>query len=73
MFTLRPYLEMKPERNSANLFGNSPDPFELFEEFGTDAVRYGTMLMAPQGLDVLFSKSRLEIGRNFMNKLLERL
>ena len=49
--------------------GNSPDPFELFEEFGTDAVRYGTMLMAPQGLDVLFSKDRLEIGRNFMNKL----
>ena len=27
------------------------------------------MLMAPQGLDVLFSKDRLEIGRNFMNKL----
>ena len=25
--------------------------------------------MAPQGLDVLFSKSRLEMGRNFMNKL----
>jgi valyl-tRNA synthetase len=25
--------------------------------------------MAPQGLDVLFSNSRLEIGRNFMNKL----
>jgi len=25
--------------------------------------------MAPQGLDVLFSKDRLEIGRNFMNKL----
>ncbi len=49
--------------------GNSPDPFELFEEFGTDAVRYGTMLMAPQGVDVLFSKDRLDIGRNFMNKL----
>ena len=27
------------------------------------------MLMAPQGLDVLFSKERLEIGRNFMNKM----
>ena len=49
--------------------GNSPDPFDLFDEFGTDAVRFGTMLMAPQGLDVLFSKDRLEIGRNFMNKL----
>ena len=49
--------------------GNSPDPIELFKEFGTDAVRFGIMLMAPQGLDVLFSKDRLEIGRNFMNKL----
>ena len=49
--------------------GNSPDPFDLFNEFGTDAVRFGIMLMAPQGLDVLFSKDRLEIGRNFMNKL----
>ena len=49
--------------------GNSPDPIELFNEFGTDAVRFGIMLMSPQGLDVLFSKERLEIGRNFMNKL----
>ena len=49
--------------------GNSPDPFDLFDEYGTDAVRFGVMLMAPQGLDVLFSKERLEIGRNFINKL----
>ena len=49
--------------------GNSPDPFDLFNEYGTDAVRFGTMLMAPQGLDVLFSNSLLEVGRNFMNKL----
>jgi len=49
--------------------GNSPDPFTLFKEYGTDAVRFSTMLMSPQGLDVLFSNERLEIGRNFMNKL----
>ena len=49
--------------------GNSPDPFDLFNEYGTDAVRFGVMLMAPQGLDVLFSKDRLEVGRNFINKL----
>ena len=49
--------------------GNSPDPLDLFDEYGTDAVRFGIMLMSPQGLDVLFSKDRLEIGRNFMNKL----
>ena len=49
--------------------GNSPDPLDLFKEYGTDAVRFGIMLMAPQGLDVFFSSDRLDIGRNFMNKL----
>jgi valyl-tRNA synthetase len=49
--------------------GNSPDPFTLFDEYGTDAVRFGIMLMAPQGLDVLFSSKGLEVGRNFINKL----
>jgi len=49
--------------------GNSPDPFTLFDEYGTDAVRFGIMLMAPQGSDVLFSSKGLEVGRNFINKL----
>ena len=56
-------------RKLSKSLGNSPNPFDLFDEFGTDAVRFGIMLMAPQGLDVLFAKDRLEIGRNFMNKL----
>lgn len=56
-------------RKFSKSLGNSPDPFDLFKEYGTDATRFGIMLMAPQGLDVLFSDSRLEIGRNFMNKL----
>jgi len=56
-------------RKFSKSLGNSPDPFELFSEYGTDAVRFGIMLMAPQGLDVLFSSNRLEVGRNFMNKL----
>ncbi len=56
-------------RKFSKSLGNSPDPFDLFDKYGTDAVRFGIMLMAPQGLDVLFSESRLEVGRNFMNKL----
>jgi len=56
-------------RKFSKSLGNSPDPFSLFEQYGTDAVRFGIMLMSPQGLDVLFSSSRLEVGRNFMNKL----
>ena len=49
--------------------GNSPDPIELFEEYGVDAVRVSILLIAPQGTDVLFSVDRLEQGRNFMNKI----
>jgi len=56
-------------RKFSKSLGNSPDPFDLFNQYGTDAVRFGIMLMAPQGLDVLFSSTRLEVGRNFMNKL----
>ncbi len=56
-------------RKFSKSLGNSPNPFDLFEQFGTDAVRFGIMLMAPQGLDVIFTNSRLEVGRNFMNKL----
>ncbi|MBT5363850.1 MAG: valine--tRNA ligase, partial [Candidatus Marinimicrobia bacterium] len=56
-------------RKLSKSLGNSPNPFDLFDEYGTDAVRFGTLLMAPQGSDVLFSKDRLDIGRNFMNKL----
>ena len=49
--------------------GNSPDPIELFEQYGVDAVRVSILLIAPQGTDVLFSVDRLEQGRNFMNKI----
>ena len=49
--------------------GNSPDPIELFEQYGVDAVRVSILMIAPQGTDVLFSIDRLEQGRNFMNKL----
>ena len=49
--------------------GNSPDPLDLFDEYGVDAVRISILMIAPQGTDVLFSNERLEQGRNFMNKL----
>ena len=49
--------------------GNSPDPLDLFEKYGADAVRVSILMIAPQGLDILFSEKCLEQGRNFMNKL----
>ena len=49
--------------------GNSPDPLDLIAQYGADGLRFGLMLIAPQGQDVLFDEKRCEIGRNFMNKL----
>jgi len=39
------------------------------EAHGADALRVGLLMIAPQGLDLLFSEDRIEQGRNFMNKL----
>ena len=56
-------------RKMSKSLGNSPDPLDLFDKYGADAVRVSILLIAPQGLDILFSEERLEQGRNFMNKL----
>ena len=39
------------------------------DKYGVDAVRVSILMIAPQGLDILYSEERLENGRNFMNKL----
>jgi len=60
--------DMKGRKMSKSL-GNSPNPLHLIEKYGADALRYGVMLIAPQGQDILFNEKRLEVGRNFMNKV----
>ncbi len=56
-------------RKMSKSLGNSPDPLDLIEQFGADALRVGMLLIAPQGSDILFTEDRIEQGRNFMNKL----
>ena len=56
-------------RKMSKSLGNSPDPLDLIDKFGADALRVGLLLIAPQGLDILFSDNRIEQGRNFMNKI----
>jgi len=60
--------DLKGQKMSKSL-GNSPDPLVLIDQFGADALRFGIMLIAPQGQDILFSEERVEVGRNFMNKI----
>ena len=56
-------------RKMSKSLGNSPDPLDLINNYGADALRVGMLLIAPQGLDILFSEERIEQGRNFMNKI----
>jgi valyl-tRNA synthetase len=59
----------KQGRKMSKSLGNSPDLLELIEKYGADAVRFGIMISAPAGNDLLFDEAGLEQGRNFNNKL----
>ncbi len=56
-------------RKMSKSLGNSPDPLDLIEKYGADALRFGVMLIAPKGQDILFAEERLDVARNFMNKV----
>ncbi len=49
--------------------GNTVDPLEMFERYGTDAVRYTLVAAARPGNDVTPQYSKLETYRNFCNKI----
>lgn len=56
-------------RKMSKSLGNSPDPLDLIDEYGADALRFTMTYIAPLGQDVLFSNEMVEIGRNFANKM----
>jgi valyl-tRNA synthetase len=56
-------------RKMSKSLGNSPDLLMLIDKYGADAVRFGIMISAPAGNDLLFDEAGLEQGRNFNNKL----
>ncbi len=49
--------------------GNSIDPLDLIEKFGTDAVRFTLSSMAVPGTDIPVSENRMEGYRSFTNKI----
>ena len=56
-------------RKMSKSLGNSPDPIDLIEEFGADALRFTMLMLTPTGNDILFGKKKVEVGRDFANKL----
>ncbi|MGH7726401.1 MAG: valine--tRNA ligase [Candidatus Eiseniibacteriota bacterium] len=56
-------------RKMSKSLGNSPDPIEVMDEYGADAVRFTVVYLAPLGQDVQFEAKRCEVGKFFANKL----
>jgi valyl-tRNA synthetase len=49
--------------------GNTIDPLEVMEEYGTDALRFTLLTGSTPGNDVNLSLTRVEANRNFANKM----
>jgi valyl-tRNA synthetase len=49
--------------------GNTMDPLELIDKYGTDALRFALTTGTAPGNDLRFTESRLEAARNFANKV----
>jgi valyl-tRNA synthetase len=56
-------------RKLSKSLGNSPDPLDVMAEYGTDALRFSIIYIAPVGMDIRYSNDKCELGRNFANKL----
>jgi len=60
--------DMDRKKMSKSL-GNSPDAIALLDKFGADGVRFGMLVCAPAGNDILFDEKHCLQGKNFVNKM----
>ena len=58
-------------RKMSKTLGNSPDPIDLIDKYGADALRCSLVMLTPTGQDIFFSETSLEVGRNFCNKIFQ--
>jgi len=49
--------------------GNTIDPLEVFDRYGTDAARFALTAASTAGLTLSLQESKLESARNFANKI----
>ena len=55
-------------RKMSKSLGNSPDPIDLIDEFGADALRCSLVMLTPTGADILFSDATLEGGPQLLQQ-----
>ncbi len=56
-------------RKMSKSLGNSPDPLDVIEKYGADALRFTIISSAPPGEDVRYSLEKTDVGRHFANKI----
>jgi valyl-tRNA synthetase len=56
-------------RKMEKSLGNSPDPLDIIDKFGADALRFSMIFNTPKGNDVVYNDAIVETGRNFANKV----
>ena len=56
-------------RKMSKSAGNTLDPMELVGDYGADALRFTLMFVAAPGTDLHLGRDKVEVGRNFANKL----
>jgi valyl-tRNA synthetase len=49
--------------------GNVIDPLDMIEKYSADSLRFTLAVLAVQGRDIRLSEEKLELSRNFTNKL----
>ena len=56
-------------RKMSKSLGNGIDPLDIVEKYGADALRLALLTGNAPGNDMRFYESRVEAGRNFLNKV----
>jgi len=59
----------KDKKKMSKTRGNTIDPLDINEKYGTDAVRMSLLMGTGAGTDIVYTEDRLTTARNFANKL----
>ena len=56
-------------RKMSKTLGNSPNPLDLIDTYGADAVRIGMLLCSSAGNDIFYDEAQIKQGAAFCNKI----